>query len=138
MLQYKVKTAPSSSPRSVRGAFFGDWLGIAAVLFIVAWIGLKFGSVYLDHYGARAQIEELQSARSDQEETAEEVRQRLAKRLQINNLKGMLDSDQITVVERGSRVVIVMNYEVKTALAGNMSVLIEFDEQFEIGSDRGD
>ena len=122
----------------MRGAFFGDWLGIAAVLFIIAWIGLKFGSVYLDHYGARAQIEELQSTRSDQEETAEEVRQRLAKRLQINNLKGMLDSDQITVVERGSRVVIVMNYEVKTALAGNMSVLIEFDEQFEIGSDRGD
>tara|TARA_B100001939_G_scaffold331677_1_gene329922 strand:- start:301 stop:669 length:369 start_codon:yes stop_codon:yes gene_type:complete len=122
----------------VKGAFFGDWLGIAVVLFIIAWIGLKFGSVYLDHYGARAQIEELQSTRSDQEETAEEVRQRLAKRLQINNLKGMLDSDQITVVERGSRVVIVMNYEVKTALAGNMSVLIEFDEQFEIGSDRGD
>ena len=138
MSRYKVKTAPSSSPRSVRGAFFGDWLGIAAVLFIIAWIGLKFGSVYLDHYGARAQIEELQSTRSDQEETAEEVRQRLAKRLQINNLRGMLDSDQITVVERGSRVVIVMNYEVKTALAGNMSVLIEFDEQFEIGSDRGD
>ena len=138
MSRYKVKTAPSSSPRSVRGAFFGDWLGIAAVLFIIAWIGLKFGSVYLDHYGARAQIEELQSTRSDQEETAEEVRQRLAKRLQINNLKGMLDSDQITVVERGSRVVIIMNYEVKTALAGNMSVLIEFDEQFEIGSDRGD
>ena len=138
MPQYKVKTAPSSSPRSVRGAFFGDWLGIAAVLFIIAWIGLKFGSVYLDHYGARAQIEELQLTRSDQEETAEEVRRRLAKRLQINNLKGMLDSDQITVVERGSRVVIVMNYEVKTALAGNMSVLIEFDEQFEIGSDRGD
>ena len=138
MPRYKVKTAPSSSPRSVRGAFFGDWLGIAVVLFITAWIGLKFGLVYLDHYGARAQIEELQSTRSDQEETAEEVRQRLAKRLQINNLKGMLDSDQITVVERGSRVVIVMNYEVKTALAGNMSVLIEFDEQFEIGSDRGD
>ena len=138
MREYKVKTAPPSSPRSVRGAFFGDWLGIAAVLFIIAWIGLKFGSVYLDHYGARAQIEELQSTRSDQEETAEEVRQRLAKRLQINNLRGMLDSDQITVVERGSRVVIVMNYEVKTALAGNMSVLIEFDEQFEIGSDRGD
>ena len=138
MPRYKVKTAPSSSPRSVRGAFFGDWLGIAAVLFIIAWIGLKFGSVYLDHYGARAQIEELQLTRSDQEETAEEVRRRLAKRLQINNLKGMLDSDQITVVERGSRVVIVMNYEVKTALAGNMSVLIEFDEQFGIGSDRGD
>ena len=138
MLQYKVKTAPSSSPRSVRGAFSGDWLGIAVAVIIIAWIGLKFGSVYLDHYGARAQIEELQSTRSDQEETAEEVRQRLAKRLQINNLKGMLDSDQITVVERGSRVVIVMNYEVKTALAGNMSVLIEFDEQFEIGSDRGD
>ena len=138
MPQYKVKTAPSSSPQSVRGAFFGDWLGIAAVLFIIAWIGLKFGSVYLDHYGARAQIEELQSTRVDQAETSEEVRQRLAKRLQINNLKGMLDSDQITVVERGSRVVIVMNYEVKTALAGNMSVLIEFDEQFEMGSDRGD
>ena len=138
MPRYKVKTAPSSSPRSVRGAFFGDWLGIAAVLFIIAWIGLKFGSVYLDHYGARAQIEELQSTRSDQEETAEEVRQRLAKRLQINDLKGMLDSNQITVVERGSRVVIVMNYEVKTPLAGNISVLIEFDEQFGIGSDRGD
>jgi adenylate kinase len=122
----------------VKGAFFGDWLGIAVVLFIIAWIGLKFGSVYLDHYGARSQIEELQSTRGDQAETAEEVRQRLAKRLQINNLKGMLDSDQITVVERGSRVVIVMNYEVKTTLAGNMSVLIEFDEQFEIGSDGGD
>lgn len=138
MPQYKVKTAPSSSPRSVKGAFFGDWLSIAVVLFIIVWIGLKFGSVYLDHYGARSQIEELQSTRGDQAETAEEVRQRLAKRLQINNLKGMLDSDQITVVERGSRVVIVMNYEVKTTLAGNMSVLIEFDEQFEIGSDRGD
>jgi len=136
--QYKVKTAPSSSPRSVKGAFFGDWLGIAVVLFIIAWIGLKFGSVYLDHYGARAQIEELQSIRSDQAETAEEVRQQLAKRLQLNNLREMLDSDQITVVERGSRVVVEMNYEVKTALAGNMSVLIEFDERFEIGSDPGD
>ena len=138
MPQDKVRRALSSSPRSVKGALFGDWLGIAVVLFIIAWIGLKFGSVYLDHYGARSQIEELQSTRGDQAETAEEVRQRLAKRLQINNLKGMLDSDQITVVERGSRVVIVMNYEVKTTLAGNMSVLIEFDEQFEIGSDRGD
>ena len=138
MPQDKVRTAPSSSPRSVKGALFGDWLGIAVVLFITAWLGLKFGSIYLDHYGARAQVEELQSIRSNQAETAEEVRQRLAKRLRINNLKGMLDSDQITVVERGSRVVIVMNYEVKTTLAGNMSVLIEFDEQFEIGSDRGD
>ena len=70
----------------MKGAFFGDWLGIAVVLFIIAWIGLKFGSVYLDHYGARAQIEELQSIRSDQAETAEEVRQQLAKRLQLNNL----------------------------------------------------
>ena len=138
MPQYKVKTAPSLSPRSVKGAFFGDWLGIAVVLFIIAWIGLKFGSVYLDHYGARSQIEELQSTRSNQAETSEEVRQRLAKRLQINNLKRMLDSDQITVVERGSRVGIVMNYEAKTALVGNISVLVEFDEQFEIGSDRGD
>ena len=113
-------------------------MGIAVVLFIIAWIGLKFGSVYLDHYGARSQIEKLQSIRSNQAETSEEVRQRLAKRLQINNLKRMLDSDQITVVERGSRVVIVMNYEAKTALVGNISVLVEFDEQFEIGSDRGD
>ena len=138
MPQYKVKTAPSSSPRSVRGAFFGDWLGIAVVLFIIAWIGLKFGSVYLDHYGALAQIEELQSIRSDQEETAEEIRQRLANRLQLNNLREMLDSGQISVIERGSRVVVEMNYEVKTTLAGKMPVLIEFDEQFEIGSDRGD
>ena len=138
MTQYKVRIAPLSSPRLVKGAFFGDWLGIAVVLFIIAWIGLKFGSVYLDHYGARAQIEELQSIRSDQAETAEEVWQQLAKRLQLNNLREMLDSGQITVVERGSRVVVEMNYEVKTSLAGNMSVLIEFDERFEIGSDRGD
>ena len=122
----------------MRGAFFGDWLGIAVVLFIIAWIGLKFGSVYLDHYGARAQIEELQSIRSDQEETAEEIRQRLANRLQLNNLREMLDSGQISVIERGSRVVVEMNYEAKTSLAGKMPVLIEFDEQFEIGSNRGD
>ena len=122
----------------MRGAFFSDWLGIAVVLFIIVWIGLKFGSVYLDHYGARAQIEELQSIRSDQAETAEGVRQRPAKRLQLNNLREMLDSGQIFVVERGSRVVVEMNYEVETALTGNMSVLIEFGEQFEIGSDRGD
>ena len=138
MPQCKIKTAPSSSTRSVRGAFFGDWLGIAVVLFIIVWIGLKFGSVYLDHYGARAQIEELQSIRSDQAETAEEVRQRPVQRLQLNNLREMLDSGQISVVERGSRVVVETNYEVKTALAGNMSALIEFDEQFEIGSDRSD
>ena len=138
MPQCKIKTEPSSSTRSVRGAFFGDWLGIAVVLFIIVWIGLKFGSVYLDHYGARAQIEELQSIRSDQAETAEEVRQRPVQRLQLNNLREMLDSGQISVVERGSRVVVETNYEVKTALAGNMSALIEFDEQFEIGSDRSD
>ena len=50
----------------------------------------------------------------------------------------MLDSGQITVAERGSRVVVEMNYEVKTPLAGNISALIEFDEQFEIGDGRGD
>ena len=138
MPQYKVKTAPSSSPRSVRGAFSGDWLGIAVAVIIIAWIGLKFGSVHLAQYGALAQIEELQSIRSDQEETAEEIRQRLANRLQLNNLREMLDSGQISVIERGSRVVVEMNYEAKTALAGKMPVLIEFDEQFEIGSNRGD
>ena len=122
----------------MKGAFFGDWLGIAVVIFIIAWIGLKFGSVYLDHYGARAQIEELQSTRSDQAETAEEVRMQLAKRLQLNNLREMLDSDQITVVERGGRVVVEMDYEVKTSLAGNVSVLIEFNERFEIAGDRLD
>ena len=122
----------------MKGAFFGDWLGIAVVIFIIAWIGLKFGSVYLDHYGARAQIEELQSTRSDQAETAEEVRMQLAKRLQLNNLREMLASDQITVVERGGRVVVEMDYEVKTSLAGNVSVLIEFNERFEIAGDRLD
>ena len=56
----------------------------------------------------------------------------------MQTLREMLDSGQISVIERGSRVVVEMNYEAKTSLAGKMPVLIEFDEQFEIGNNRGD
>ena len=127
-----------SSRAKIRGAFFSDWLGVLLVLALLVGTGMKFAPTYLDHYAARDQIMALQKATSGQSLSVTELRPQLSKRLQINNLKNMLDDGLITLEEKRDRVTVTMDYQVKTALVANIEFLITFDEQYDFGIERAD
>jgi hypothetical protein len=99
---------------------------------------MKFAPTYLDHYAAREQIMVLKEATQGQTVSVTEVRTQLAKRLQMNNLKNMLDDGLVTIEEKRDRVTVSMDYEVKTPLIANVEFLITFDEQYEFGVERAD
>ena len=125
-------------PARHQGAFFGDWLGVLLLLALLVAAAMKFAPTYLDHHAAREQIMGLKEATQGQTVSITEVRTRLAKRLQINNLKTMLDDGLITIDEKRDRVTVSMDYEVKTPLIANVEFLITFDEQYDIGVARVD
>ena len=125
-------------PARYQGAFFGDWLGVLLLLALLVAAVMKFAPTYLDHYAAREQIMGLKEATQGQTVGVTEVRTQLAKRLQMNNLKNMLDDGLVTIEEKRDRVTVSMDYEVKTPLIANVEFLITFDEQYEFGVERAD
>ena len=125
-------------PGRYQGAFFGDWLGVLLLLALLVGMALKFAPTYLDHYAAREQIMGLKEATQGQTVGVTEVRTQLAKRLQMNNLKNMLDDGLVTIEEKRDRVTVSMDYEVKTPLIANVEFLITFDEQYDFGVERAD
>jgi len=125
-------------PTQLRGAFFGDWLGVLLMLALLVGTAMKFAPTYLDHYAAREQVMGLQESTQGQTVSVIEVRAQLAKRLQMNNLKNMLDDGLVTIEEKRGRVTVSMDYEVKSPLIANVEFLITFDEHYDFGVERAD
>jgi Domain of unknown function (DUF4845) len=106
-------------------------LGIFAFFVL---LGLKIGPIYLDHSKVKSALVSVEKTVDIQTKSEDEVRTSLSKRFDLNYVKQATLQD-VKITKRGSYLKVDIEYEVVEKIAGNLSVLVEFHDFFEVGKE---
>jgi uncharacterized membrane protein YhiD involved in acid resistance len=122
----------SFSSKNQQGLAFMPLVFTVTLLFIVISIVFKIAPAYLNHSKVVAMLEQLKQEASGEKKTESEIKASLTKRININNIDDITQGD-IAVNKQGNAFKVLINYEVVKPIYGNLSVLIEFNDELEVG-----
>jgi len=105
---------------------FLSLLIVLAVIGFFAYIGIKLTPVYLEHFSVTSSLQSLAEEES-QGLAVGELRSRLLKRLEINNVSHVTEKDISIRSDAGSKKVTIQ-YEVQEPFYGNVSLLLSFED----------
>jgi Domain of unknown function (DUF4845) len=122
------------TPKPQQGYTFITLVFILGLIAFFALLIMKVGPIYLDHskvVNALAAIEKL----TDVETLSEsEIRSTLGKRFDLNYVYDV-KPEEVKISKRGNYLKVEAKYEVVQKIAGNLSVLVEFDDVIEVGKE---
>ena len=121
------------TPRRQRGM---TTIGLVLVLTMVAFfvlIGLKLYPIYYDSFKVGAALDSLKADPTLASKTSAEVVDRLMKRLSIDNVDHVEKSD-VTVEKSGKGIRVLVEYEARKNVVGNVDVMVSFSKAVEVGN----
>jgi len=113
-------------------------LTLISLIFILGLIGffvlltLKIVPIYMDHGKVKSALAALKETPNVQTLSESEIRASLAKRFNMNYVYDVTP-DEIKIVRHGDYLKVDIEYETVVKIAGNLSVLAEFNDSFEVG-----
>ena len=121
-----------TSPRHQQGLTFISLVFILALIAFFVLLGLKIGPIYLNHSKVASALAEIEKTPDIEEQSEAEIRDSLSKRFNINYVDDVTQDD-IKVTRHNDYLKVAIEYEVVTKIAGNLSVLVEFNDVIEVG-----
>jgi len=122
----------SFSSKNQQGFSLFSFVFIITLLFIVISLTVKIAPVYLNHSKVVGMLEQLKQEAHVEKKTETEIKSSLSKRININNIDDVTQND-ISLNRQGNAFKVLINYEVVRQIYGNLSVLIEFNDEIEVG-----
>jgi hypothetical protein len=120
------------SPKRQQGLTLISLVFILGLIAFFVLLGLKRGPIYLDHSKVVNALAEIEKTTDIEELTEAEIRDSLNKRFNINYVYDVTQDD-ITVTKYQNYLRVAIEYEVVKKIAGNLSVLVEFNDVIEAG-----
>jgi hypothetical protein len=111
------------------------FISIALLLGLIGFFTLlilKIVPIYIDHNKVASAMKELRNSPDIRSLSEFQIRDSLSKRFNINYVYDVKQED-IEVIKHGDYLKIAIEYEVARKLAGNLSILAEFNDVIEIG-----
>ncbi|MDO9103642.1 MAG: DUF4845 domain-containing protein [Methylovulum sp.] len=105
--------------------------GLGLLAFFVLLI-LKIGPIYLDHSKVINALAALEKTTDVETMTEPEIRGILDKRFNMNYVSDVT-RDDIKITQSGNYLKVVIAYDVIKPIFGNLSVLVEFNDEIEVG-----
>ena len=119
------------SKKKEQGLTFISWLIILIVVGFAISIGLKIGPVYLDHFAVRKTLESIKQEPLISRKPVSKIRKMLMARLDMNSIR-YLGKDNILIKRVGGVTTITIKYEERRGVAGNLSLVMTFDDSIEL------
>jgi len=120
------------SPKHQQGLTFISLVFILGLIAFFVLLGLKIGPIYLDHSKVAEALAEIEKTPDIEQQSEAEIRNSLSNRFNINYVNDVTQKD-ITIIKQGNYLKVVIEYEVVRKIAGNLSVLVEFNDVIEVG-----
>jgi hypothetical protein len=92
---------------------------------------LKLGPAYMDDYTIQEALEGLNDTKGLSEMGPAEVRSLINKRLSVNNVR-TLSTESIVVEKDGDRILIVVDYEVRSPVINNIDAVMYFKHAYDM------
>jgi len=120
------------SPKRQQGLTFISLVFILGLIAFFVLLGLKIGPIYLDHSKVVSALAEIEKTTHIEEQSEAQIRDGLSKRFNINYVYDVTQDD-ISITKHGNYLKVAIEYEVVRKIAGNLSVLVEFNDVIEVG-----
>lgn len=119
------------SPKRQQGLTFISLVFVLGLIAFFVLLGLKIGPIYLDHSKVVSALEEIKKSSDIEEQSEAEIRDSLRKRFNMNYVNDVTQ-DEIKITKYQDYLRVGIEYEVVKEIAGNLSVLVEFDDAIEV------
>ena len=123
----------NTSPANQQGLTFISLVFILGLIGFFVLLGLKIGPIYLNHSKVVSALADIKKTPDIEVQSESEIRNSLSKRFDINYVDDVTQDD-ITITRHGNYLKVVIEYEVARKIAGNLSVLVEFNDNIEVGN----
>ena len=123
----------NASPTSQQGLTFISLVFILGFIASFVLLGLKIGPIYLNHSKVVSALADIKKTTDIEAQTEGEIRNSLSKRFDINYVDDVTQDD-ITITRHGNYLKVAIEYEVVRKIVGNLSVLVEFNDNIEVGN----
>jgi hypothetical protein len=120
-----------ASSKHQQGLTFISLVFILGLIAFFVLLGLKIGPIYLNHSKVVSTLSELKITPDIEYQSESEIRNSLSKRFNINYVNDVTQ-ENITITRHENYLKIVIEYEVVKNIAGNLSVLITFNDVMEV------
>jgi hypothetical protein len=120
------------SPKHQQGLTFISLVFILGLIAFFVLLVLKIGPIYLDHSKVVSALAEIEKTTHIEEQSVAQIRESLKKRFNINYVYDVTQDD-ITITKYQNYLKVAIEYEVVRKIAGNLSVLVEFNDVIEVG-----
>ena len=120
-----------ASSKHQQGLTFISLVFILGLIAFFVLLGLKIGPIYLNHSKVVSTLSELKKTPDIEYQSESEIRNSLSKRFNINYVNDVTQ-ENITITRHENYLKIVIEYEVVKNIAGNLSVLITFNDVMEV------
>ena len=104
---------------------------ILTVIGFFIMLGLKVGTVYMEHYSVRQVMKSIQHEPLVSRKPVAEIRKMLERRFDMNSIRS-LKRDNVKIRRSGGVTKSDGNYEQRRPIVGNLDVLITFSESIEL------
>lgn len=120
-------------PKQQRGLTFISLVFILGLIAFFTLLVLKIGPIYLNHSKVVNALQAVEESTDVASMSKHELQASLDKRFNMNYVE-YVTKDDITIVAQPGYVKVAIDYDRVEHLIGNLSVLVEFHEGFEVGS----
>ncbi len=122
----------NASLKRQQGLTFISLIFVLGLLAFLVMLVLKIGPVYLDHSKVVSALTALEKMPEVETKSDAEIRGILNKRFSMNYVNDVTDDD-IKVIQSGTYLKVIIQYNVIKQILGNLSVLVEFNNEIEVG-----
>lgn len=121
-------------PKYQRGYTLISLIFMLGIFAFFVLLGLKIGPIYIDHSKVKNALAAIEKTTDIETLSEQEVRSSLDKRFNLNYVAD-LNVQDVKIIKRGNYLKVQAKYEVVEKIVGNISVLVEFDDSFEVGKE---
>lgn len=110
-----------------RGMTMLSWLVVLGIAIFFMLIGIKMVPTYLENYSIRQVLTNMENDRTVRKMTPGEMKKSFIKRLKINSVYEF-DRDSFKIKKQKFGTKILVDYEIRKPVAGNVTIVMTFSE----------
>jgi len=114
-----------------KGASMWQWLFVGGMVAVFAYVGLQLSPVYYEHMGVTRALRSLDEV-GGSSMTKQEATKRIMAQFQVNQVTRVKKENISFKNKRNGGMDVMIEYDVKIPLVGNMFILVEFRDKASI------
>jgi len=121
-----------SLPFRQRGVGFAGWLVLILVFGGLLTIATNLFPHYMDHRTASNLLDKLSTEVGVATKNKAEITKIVSNRMNLNNIRGFDLEDRLSVNRTKNGTELVLNYEIRIPVIGNLDVIASFNKEVEL------